>query len=143
MENDIDRERWKLEFYLSESGKIVIDDSLIKNANENATLSKLKKLFLSPDLVTSIVCNNLKFHQNELYSLSKNHHTSKKRALVASYWLKYCDMTLADIAAIFQRSHSTLHRQIMQWNSVLDKHKYFPEAALKNIDNEIQRRSLR
>ena len=138
MSHKIDREKWKPALYLSTDGKIVIDDDLIKNANETTLQVKSKRAFLSRNSVTSIICENLDVDEIELYSLCKNHQNSKKRALLATYWLKYSGMKLSEIANVLQRSEATMHRQLSQLNRSSDN--YFSKALLQKIEVEIKKR---
>lgn len=58
------------------------------------------------------------------------------RAFIARCWLKYSGLTLTEIAALFERTASTLHKQISQLENT-DK-KYFNNDSLQKIDEEIK-----
>ena len=135
MLSPLEKEKWKPALYYSQSGKIVLDDTLIKNANGFSYKIKSRKK-ISPDYVARIICDILNFDQSELYGFSRTHHSAKMRALIARYWLKYSGLTLTEIAALFERTASTLHNQISQLENA--DNKYLNNDALQKIDEEIK-----
>ena len=73
---------------------------------------------------------------NELYGNAKNHKISQKRALLATYFLRYADINLSTSAKLFQRTVSTLSRQAEKLNRSPEK--YFSLDLLKKIEMDLE-----
>ncbi len=136
MSQDPNRETWKPALYLSDSGEIVIDDEIMKTVSQSMHETKIQHVFLPVDLVTSIVSKHLAINQCELYGPYKNHEISRKRALIAAYCLKYSNQKMSKMADIFQRTASTLQRQVQKISD--SKNQHFSKILLQKIDSEIQ-----
>ncbi len=134
---DVDRKKWKPALYLLESGELVIDDVLMKNAIDAKHKPKINQKYLSIECISSLISEKLTINQSELYGLSRNRDVSKKRALLISYLLKYSDKKLSEIAHLFNRTQSTLQRQVL--SLMHSKNKYFSNDLLQKIDAEIKK----
>lgn len=144
MRHEPERDKWKPALYLSDTGKIIVNDDVARDLHKNNASSSIKKIFLENDLIEFIVCKHLKIDTGKLYGASKDRTLSKKRILLAHYWLKYTDIQMSDIGRMFHKTHGTLSRQIQNFKQYPDK--YFEEILLHNIENdcdkELQRISI-
>ena len=135
MQNSVDREKCKSGLYFSETGDIIIDDIVMKQFNKPISFPREEKKFLPQDIVASIVCKHLNVEFYELCGSSHNHEISKNRTLLATYWLQYSDIKMSMISKIYQRTHATLSRQLIQLTKNINTH--FPSELLFKITEEL------
>ena len=136
MRQEPNRDNWKPGLYFSKEGKLMTDDSILRDLQESSTgVLAPDKEFLPRHVVVGIVCHHLEVKPSELFGLSRNRALSKKRALLMHYLLKYCDINIAQLEKLFNRTAPGLGRQVYKIS--LTKTKDFPEAILLKIDRAL------
>ena len=134
----IDREKWKPCLYILEDGNIIIDEDIVRNLNsdlENINEMACKTKFLPHTLVSDAVCRNLNIKYDRLIGGSRDRLISKKRMLLAHYWIAYSNLTVVDVAKKFNRTHGTLLRQL---DHLRINNRYFSDEMLRKIDAELE-----
>ncbi len=137
MSKPVERKKWMPALYYSETGDLITDDTLIKNASTLFDNPKLKKK-ISADCVANIICETLNIDLEKLYVPCKNHYESKVRALIGDYWIKYSGMTISEIAKCFGRSSQAMHKQISKIKVMSNT--YFSLDDLQKINIEMEKR---
>ncbi|OGT49153.1 MAG: hypothetical protein A3E82_09385 [Gammaproteobacteria bacterium RIFCSPHIGHO2_12_FULL_38_11] len=133
---EVNREKWKPAIYISETGEIINNNDEIKNLEKkNIADSKIHRRKLPQEVVSAIVCSNLNIEQTKLFGRSKNHILTKKRALLASYLVRYSDVNIVSLAKLFQITHGTLSRQLNQLTS--NPEVVFSNELLKIIEHAL------
>ncbi len=135
MKKSIERENWKPDFFISETGELIINDSVrdlhpFLNSNENIIQS------ISHEIVSEVVCRNLNITYDRLLNASRDRKNSHYRALLAHFLLTYTNLKVSDIAKYFCRTQATLKRQIDQLERTANKN-YYSEDLLEKIRVEL------
>src|SRR3990167_1856326 len=109
----VDRKTWKPAITISETGKIIYDEDMIRKLEEkNITNKNTQGQFLPQDVISEIVCNHLKIEKKNLFGRLKSHTITKQRAMLISYLIRYSDANIISAAKLFQITHGTLSRQL-------------------------------
>ena len=109
----VNREKWKPAITISETGEIIHDNDVIRNLEEkNTSHLKIHRQSLPQEVISAIVCDQLKIDQTKLFGRSKNRMLTKQRALLTSYLVRYSDVNIVSAAKLFQITHGTLSRQL-------------------------------
>lgn len=135
MMQPVDREAWKPAIYISDTGKIVYNDDVLRDLQHNWNALNPNPVIqhhLTEEEVLNIVCSELNIQRLQLFGVSKNHEIAKQRILVANYLLQYSGKNMSEIARFFRRTHGTLSRQLKQFSQHPEK--YFSIEVMKKIE---------
>lgn len=128
----IHRDSWKPAMYISDDGKIILNEDIVRQYRLENNLREIqKKKILQPEVISSIVCKHFNIELNILSSNSRNREISRLRTLAISYLMQYSELNIVDIAKRFHRTHGTLLRQLTALKT--EKNRYFPLQILKKI----------
>jgi REP element-mobilizing transposase RayT len=133
MMQPVDREAWKPAIYISETGKIIYNDDVLRDLQRNRSdLNPAIQHHLTVEEVLNIVCGELNIRRSPLFGVTKNHEIAKQRILVANYLFQYSGKNISEIARFFQRTHGTLSRQLKKFSQRPEK--YFSIEVMKKIE---------
>jgi hypothetical protein len=136
--NPIDRESWRPALSLTRFGTILIDEKLLRDEQEaQIQLKPFKKQALPVETVVDIVCRHLDTNSTEIFGPSRNRDISKKRVLIISYLIKYCDICMSAVARLCNRTAAPLGRQIKKIEGSLEL--IFNRVLLAEIDEELKK----
>jgi len=136
MYQPIDREKWRPAMHISKTGEILYDKDIVRKLREktitNIANDSILHEHLSQDEVLTIVCNHLSVQKTVLLGPSRNRTLARQRILLASYLLQHTKINITEIVKLFQRTRSTLSRQLIQLKQSPEK--YFSPKLLQNIE---------